>query len=266
MDEQEGHPPEETQATPEQEQQTPAPAPQAAPEDLSALKARLEEKESFIGRQSKEIGDLRGELGYLRTMMEGLQSGRQQEPEPAPQVGTPQFNWENPAESVNRLIEERLKAAEAQRQRTDQERRAREAQVNYYEGKESAYKSDKYLYEGIEQEVERAVYESYRNGILNERSLASPETWKTAAQLIRLRKGEFDRLKPPATKPMTAPQSETPTAKPMRFEDVPITVDEETRRWGRGQGLTDKQIEEIIKGEAQAKAKGQNVAQRSYGE
>jgi len=255
---------------PEPQPQAPAPAPAAVtPEDPGVLKARLEEKESFIGRQSKEIGDLRNQLGYLQSMVEGIQTARPSEPvreTPSPPSGTPADFFDRPMDYVDRRVEEKLRTIEERRQKQDMDSRAREAQSNFYDGKEQAYKTDKRLYEGIEQEVERALHESYRAGILNERSLASPKTWQRAAQLIHLERGEFDRLTPPAPKPVAATQTETPSGRPMQYGDVSVEVDEDTRRWGRGQGLSDKQIEELIRKEAGARGKGQNIARQGYGD
>lgn len=254
----EGSEPAATESTPTTP--TPTVTPTVTPDETAALKARLEEKESFIGRQSAEVGTLRNEVGYLRSMVEQSQAGRQQVPveQRPPETARTKINWDDPDGSISRLVEERIQASESQRQKQDMERRASEARSNFYEGKDAAYKTDKRLYEGIEGRVEQALYESYRSGILNERSLANPKTWQRAAQLIRLEGGEYDRLQPPAVQPTRPTQTETPQGRPISTEEVSVEIDDETRRWGRGQGLTDKQIEELIEREMKATSQGLN--------
>lgn len=72
-------------ATPEEEEGT--------PEDVDVLKARLAEKDSFIGRQSTEIGELRSRL-------EALESSRREDEE------TPEISF-IPAEMAERIIANR---------------------------------------------------------------------------------------------------------------------------------------------------------------
>lgn len=253
-----------TSGEPETQPSTPqAPAQPVTPDELAVLKARLEEKDNFIGKQTNIVGDLRNEVGYLRSMVEQFQQPRKQEPvETAPERPRQKINWDYPEESIEKLVEERLQAKERAREQEDRQRRATEAQSNFYDGKEAAYREDKKLYEGIETEVEKAIYESYRSGILNERSLANPKTWKRAAQLLRLERGETDRLISHSPTPTRPTQTETPVGRPISTEDVSVEIDEETRRWGREQHLTDKQIEEIIGNEMKAALDGKNKTVR----
>ena len=67
-----------SRGTPEGEEGTPE-----GVEDVSALQARLEEKDSFIGRQANEIGELRARLEALEARKE----------EPAPQQDSPEITF-----------------------------------------------------------------------------------------------------------------------------------------------------------------------------
>jgi len=51
----------------------------------------------------------------------------------------------------------------------------------------------------------------------------------------------------------------------MQYGEASIEIDDETRRWGRGQGLSDKQIEELMRKEAKARSEGKNIARQGYG-
>ena len=106
-DEKVGTPDASQQGSGEPEQQPTTPAPQGTPENVEVLRARLEEKEKFIGRQANEIGELRAAMGRLQSLVEGQQLERQREPEPepAPDLGTPHFgwDWDKPVESAKAI-------------------------------------------------------------------------------------------------------------------------------------------------------------------
>ena len=272
-DEKVGTPDASQQGSGEPEQQPTTSAPQGTPENAETLKARLEEKEKFIGRQANEIGELRAAMGRLQSLVEGQQLERQREPEPepAPDLGTPHFgwDWDKPVESAEaiaeRVAEKRLRQIEAERAKREAERMAVDAKSSFFEGKEAAFKGpDKHLFEGIEDQVAQLVYESYRNGIINTHSLANPKTWQKAAQLYWLEKGDYSRLVPKPIQPTKPTQTETPAGKPVGTEEFVFEIDEETRRWGHEQGLTDKQIEELYQKELRAVREGKNRATRRY--
>ena len=237
--------PEQTPSAPVQ-----APAPPVTPDEVAILKARLEEKESFIGKQANEVG-------YLRSMVEQFQQARTQEPvEQAPERTRQKINWDNPDESIERLVEEKLQAKERAREQSERARRDVEAKSNFYEGRDTAFKENKRLYEGIEDAVSQAVQNAYQSGLINERSLASPRTWKRAAQLILLEQDKLDRLVSTGPTPVKPTATETPVARPISTEEVSYTISEEDRRWGRDQGLSDKQLEELAEIGLKAVAEG----------
>ena len=270
-DELTGHPPEETPATQQPEPAPPAAAPSAATpaEDASALKARLEEKESFIGRQTNEIGDLRSKLGYLQSQIEAQERFRERPVEQPPVEGTrPKFDLDrflaDPENAVEQIVNARLRFSEAQRERQDTERRAQVAYSNFTNAWGRATKEDPKLYEGIESVVQDTVKNSYRSGIVNEYSI-TPETIKMAAQMIRLQRGENKYFAPPQVSPVHPTASETPGARPMRQEELSVEIDEATRRFAKERGLTDKQVQEYMQKELKAKVRGQNAARLGYG-
>jgi hypothetical protein len=258
------------QATPEPAPPEPAPAPARTPDELVEIKARLDEKDKFIGRQTSEIGDLRRQLDYLSGQVAAT-AERSNEPavRPSAPTRTPDEFFNRPYENVEQIVEERLRARDTQRQQEEQNRQAYEARANFMDGKEAAMKDDKRLFEGIEDQVSQAVWNAYQGGAINYRSLASPKTWKMAAKMLLLEKDDpslYERVKPPKIQPTSVTQTETPNARARDYGTVAVEIDEDTRRWGRDQGLTDKQIEEIVHRELVAKSRGKNISNRSYGE
>jgi len=273
MEETTGHPPEATPVAPEpQPAPPPAPASEGLPvEDIGALKARLDDKDKFIGRQTNEIGDLRSQLDYLRGHVEALERTRQvpEEEEPTPEEPRPKFNWEDPEASVEQIVQIRLAAsmqtAEQQRSQESAAMRAQIAYTNFNNSWAQAVKDDPRLYEGIEGIIQETVKNSYKGGILNEYNI-TPQTIRLAAQMVRLNKGEIDRLSPQRMPPVQPTVSETPTARPMRNqEEVSVEIDDRMRQYGRDKGLSDKQIEDFVKKELDARMKGQNAARLGYG-
>ena len=235
----------------------PAPA-TATPDDASLLKARLEEKDSFIGRQANELGSLRNEVGYLRSLVEQAQARSQEPVESVPATPTrTKINWDNPDESIDRLVEEKFQARERAREQSDRARRAQVAQANFESAFEQAKRENPKLFEGIDKEVQYAVQNTFQSGLINEYNI-TPKTVKRAAQLIWLEKDSPDRIVPSSPTPVRPTATETPVARPISTEDVSVEIDEETRKWGREQGLNDKQIDELVGNELQAVAKGLN--------
>jgi len=248
------------------------------PDKLADIESRLAEKEKYIGQQSNVIGDLRRQLDYLTGQVQATAERlNQPDDEPsAPPEGTPDEFFNRPYDAVRRVVERELQAERTQRMQEEQARQAQEAQANYYEGRDAAYRGNKRLFDGMEDRVEAAVYGAYRAGALSARSLASTKTWERAAKLILLEQDDqslYERVKQPKVQPTSPVQTETPNGRPRDFGAVSIEIDEETRRWGRNfrdddhpHGLSDKEIEEIVKGELREKAPGgRNRASRSYG-
>jgi hypothetical protein len=247
----------------EQKESPPSPPPQATPDESAALKARLEEKESFIGRQANELGELRKQTQYLQSMVEQFQMSRNQEPvEQSPPQGTPtKINWDDPDGSIARLVEEKLAAKEAQRQKFDQQRRAQVAYANFNNSWEEAIKRSPKLFEGIEPVVQQSVKNAFQSGIVNEYNI-TPSFIEKAARLILVDKGDFDRLIPQSPKPTRPTETETPTGRPISTEEVSVEIDERTRRFAQEQGLTEKQALEIMQGELKAASQGLNKSVR----
>jgi len=240
------------------ESPSPAPVAPATPDEAALLKARLEEKDAFIGRQSTELGTLRNELGYLRSMVEQVQQARPQEPVEQPTERTrAKIDWDHPDESLEHWFESKMQARERTREQHEQTRRAQMAEANFSNSWELAKQSDPKLYEGIEDKVRFAVQNTFRSGMLNEYSI-TPKTIKRAAQLIWLEEGKPDKIVPHTPTPTKPIPTETPSGRPISTEEVSVEVSESDYKWGESQGLTRKQTEEIIQKELGEAARGNN--------
>ena len=256
---------------PQEGQTPPTPGTPALPDKFQGKSAEeiasaYLEVERKLGAQSDEVGQLRNELAYMKGMVEqGFQKTQAQEA--TPQVGTrwnidPDTFYQKPVDSVDLIVQQRIKEYETQRQQEEQKREEAEAQANYLRGREGAFRQSPKLFEGIEKDVENLVYASYKNKAVNKWSLSDPETWTTAAQLVWLKRKDFNRIIPQSPKPVSAVQTENPQAgRPLSIEEMPIEVSQELRDFWKAEGLSEKEGMEQLKREMEAKAQGLN---RSY--
>jgi len=158
-----------------------------------------------LGGQAKEIGDLRNNLAFSKQLRElELQRVRESGSQATQQQEEPRavWNFEQPVESVEQIVDKRLDAREKKRQQGDLKRVQDEAKSYYAEGRSLSMKQSPGLFEGIERETEDAVYNSYMTGIIGAHDLRNPEAWNMAAKLIHLRDGKIDRLQPAAVQPV----------------------------------------------------------------
>jgi len=205
-------------------------------------------------------------LSYMQGMVEqGFQRPQAQEaiPPPGPKWNIdPDAFFQKPVDNVDMIVQQRIKEYEERQKAENQKRDEAEAKANYLEGRDSAYKQNKRLFEGIEQNVDNLLYESYRMGAVSKQSLRNPKTWERAAQLVWLEKGDVSKIAPSGPRPVTATQTENPQAgKPMSIDEAPLEADEATRKFWEEQGLSEKEGMEQLRNELKAKAAGLN---RSY--
>jgi len=225
------------------------------------------ELEKRLGSQSEEVGQLRDKLSYMQGMVEqGFQRPQAQEatPPPGPKWNIdPDAFFQKPVDNVDMIVQQRIKEYEERQQAENKRRDEEEAKSNYQEGMDMAYRQNKRLYEGIEQATANLVYESYRRGAINKSSLRNPKTWEMCAKNIWLAKDDLSRLVSPSLRPVTATQTESPQAgKPQSFEEAPPEVDEETRRFWKEQGLSEKEGMEVMRKEMEAVATKKNWSRR----
>lgn len=252
-----------------------------SPEELTKI---IAEQEKMIGQQSTVINTQKEDLGRYETQQPqtpqyqqpgqfpnpynpygapqdqsmgypGYQPGYQQPqpffPQPGmPQWGQPQpeqFNYENPMESINKAVEQRLAMAEQKRQQDEIRKYSFEMKNAYDEGKYKAFKSNPKLFKGIEQSVEGGIMAGVQRGVFTTADLRREDTWEMAGKLARLQRNEFSYLQPEQQPAISAPHSETPAG--IKEETmIPVTLTPEEQAWKRMTGLTDEDVQVIKKG------------------
>ncbi len=215
-----------------------------------------------LGGQAKTIGDLKNNLAYSDQLRE-LAMQRNREPQPV-QAEEPKADWnfEKPIESVEQIVDKRLAAREKKAQEYNLQHVREEAQSNYAEGRRISMKRNPALYEGVEREVENAVYEGYQRGQAKLYDLRNPDAWDIVAKMIHLRDNRIDRLQPTAIQPVETIEGQLPTPAPPGTTEKPFTGldynDRETQKMMEQFGLTKEEAEENVKGEQEAIARGES--------
>jgi len=228
------------------------------------LRKMVTDTQKELGGQAKEIGDLRNNLAFSKQLRElELQRARDAGSQAAQQPQEPRVDWnfEKPVESVEQIIDKRLDAREKTAQQYNMQRVQEEAQSNYAEGRRLSMKRNPTLYEGIEREVEDAVYEGYQRGHAKLHDLRSPDAWDIVAKMIHLRDNRIDRLQPAAVQPVETVGGELPTPAKPGTTEKPFTgldyTDRDVQKMMDQYGLTKEDAEEIIKEEQEAIARGE---------
>jgi len=232
-----------------------------SPTDLIKM---VTDAQKELGSRAKHIGDLENNLAFSKQLRElELQRARESGSQAAQQPQEPKVDWnfEKPVESVEQIIDKRLNARERTAQQYNVQRVREEAQSNYAEGRRTSMKRNPALYEGIEREVEDAVYEGYQRGHAKLHELRSPDAWDIVAKMIHLRDNRIDRLQPAAIQAVETVGGELPTPARPGTTEKPFTgldyTDEEVQKMVKQYGLTKEEAEEIVKGEQEAIARGE---------
>jgi hypothetical protein len=187
-----------------------------SPDELVSM---LKNQESMISKQGNDIGELRNEITRSRDEQRlALEQDRRlreyAQPAQAPQQPSyvppdeKVFDYEKPVSSVRQVFQSEWEAREAARQRYEQQMNMERAQTAYVRGRDRVFSRKDPLYEGIESKVESLVQQTYMGGKMSVDDLKDEETWETAAQIIRVRNKEFDKLIRPKTQPVSAPFGE----------------------------------------------------------
>jgi len=170
-----------------------------SPQELIAV---LTERESMIGKQSRDVKEARDEATYLRQLVESGGETKPAEPE-KPET---QFDWANPGGSIRQYVGEAMAEFQARTQAT-------RAEHCYMKGMKDAMASRPELFEGIEDNVKALVKDAYMNKtIRNPDDLENPETWYGTAGLIRFVKSgyKFPESKGSKVRAMSATDTEKP--------------------------------------------------------
>lgn len=244
------------------------------PEELIQV---LKDKETELGRRSTEIGTLRDDRDRYRQDAEDQRRTAElivQQPQPQTPAGhdpygrplapvTPQeprqFQYENADAEVRRIIQE--EGTKNQRQviqaavKTAWEEGAKAFPV----GRNAAIQKYPELLRGIEREVEDEVKNFYapqaKQGIFVHQFVADPNTWKIAAENVRVRRGEYE-IAPRKGPPVKSTPTETPTSGRTPLSEVTNTTeldwnDPKVRQVMADSGMTKEEVRKVIEEEQQ---------------
>lgn len=238
------------------------------PDDLIRM---LEEREQSISKQGAEVGDLRKEIERTREEMRALELERRAResmgaqpqgfapPEPKrPTLDEEAWDYQRPVTSTAKIVDQMVRAEldrrEQSRMQYEQQVRFERAKMNFVEGRDAAYSNKTPLYEGIEGTVENALYAAWADGRIHDDDLRRPKTWETMAQLIRLNRGEVDKLTA-RRQGVTAPLSDTPTQVKQGFGvagsalDFDESSDALLKGLGQAAGITSReQAADLLRG------------------
>ncbi len=218
-----------------------------SPEQLAKI---LDDQERLMGRQAQELGQARelAESWYQRAQQVTAPPQEPTKPE------TTDWDYEKPVDSTERIVERKL----AERDKRSFEERKRDlyqrTTLAFRDGQDN-FKANPKLYEGIEDEVRTTVAQFYAPWIEQGQDVSDllrrKDVWDTAAQVIRVRRNEFDKLAPQHPKGMSAAYSETPNAARPQDKDDGITIEEDDRvefekNFGR-KPKNDAEIKEIYR-------------------
>jgi hypothetical protein len=236
-----------------------------SPEELISI---INEQNRYIGRQGNALGEVQALKQNLAELQNYVVQATQQREQPRQvQPQEPEFDLTNPRPYFQNMLNRELGARdqylqqmEQQRQAQEQQRIMSEAQVNYLEGREAAMGQNPELFEGIEADVETAIRQSFASRIISPAMLRSPKTWNMAAKVLRIERGEDDKL---ATRRSVKPVGVEKPGRSASIEDDEIILDEQDRKEMREQGWTEKEAKENIRYALKARQAGLQVDRRN---
>lgn len=252
-EEETGHPQTDTPATgtesaPAQSAPSDA-APQGTPDD--SLEKRLRDKDEYIGRLGKEVGDLRNELSSYRQMLSQNQGfGPAAPSQPQPGFGQPsfpqpedKFDWDNPLRAVDTRLDRKLSEFNAQ------------VSVNQAVGmapfaEQLARQSEPTLFREVGDQVRSVMANGIRTRTVDPRVVADPEMWKAMAWVALGQKRGYKLGN--QVNPVSPTVGESPSGnRPVDSDDI-VSLDDSAKEmiksWGEvSEGDVAKDVKELRK-------------------
>jgi hypothetical protein len=124
-------------------------------------------------------------------------------------------------------------------------------------GLNEAVTQNRELFDGIKDEVEARIAQQVRSGQIAPELLGMPLTWEAAATVVRLARGERDKIGTQRRTGMAAPTSGfQPTAR-KATDDDDVQLADEDREWMRTYGYDEKTLLDGLRRGRQMAMKGQ---------
>jgi hypothetical protein len=161
-----------------------------------------------VGNLRKDIDDIKNTASYYQNMAQDLQ--RKSEQGGKPEGNDIQFNYDNPLPSIEQVVERVLKKDRETRGKADKEQEYKRASMNFATGRGKAMKDNPDLFSGIENQLEKGMWQYYQNGNVTVDELRDSKTWENGARMIHMANENWERIVPPKVEPV----SPTPTEKP----------------------------------------------------
>lgn len=213
----------------------PAPEPSNIPErfqgkNLGEVVEMFEKAEKDRDRSGTEVGKLRGELdefrntaSYYQNMAQDLQG--KLEKGGKPEGDDPQFNYDNPLPSIREVVQLELKKERETRGKTEKEQEYKRASMNFATGRSKAMKDNPELFGGIENQLEKGMWQYYQNGNVTVDELRDSKTWENGARMIHMSNEDYERIVPPKVKPVSSTPTEKPSAAKTDLPDEAPTLE-----------------------------------------
>lgn len=239
MTDEQGHPTADTAPVapaPEPAQSPDAPsAPQGTPED--GVEKRLRDKDEYIGRLGKELGDLRNQVESYRQMAtqgQGFGPAAPPQPQgfyppnaPQPPQESDKFDWDNPLRTVDTRLDRKLSDFAQQMTVNQAVSMAQWAEA-------TAKQSDPALFNEVGDQVRAVMVQGIRTRTVDPRVVSDPEMWKTMAWVALGQKKGFKLGN--QVNPVSPTMTESPTGSRSVDAEDAVTLDATARAminsWG----------------------------------
>lgn len=239
------------------------------PEELIQV---LKDKETELGRRGTEIGTLRDDATRLRQDMDDQRRtaeliAQQPQPQtaygqstygqPVPTEEPKQFQYEQADAEVRRIVQEEGTKSRQQALQSAAKFAWDAGAKAFPVGRNAALQKYPDLMRGIEGEVETMIKDVYgqqaRQGIPVDQVVSDPNTWKIAAENVRVKRGEYE-VTPRKAPPVRSTPTETPTSGRTPLSEVSNTTeldwgDPKVREMMAASGMTKEEVRKVIEDE-----------------
>jgi regulator of replication initiation timing len=216
--------------------------PKYAGKSTKELADALKEMESSFGKREQEFGELKKRLStmeeetrrvqyearmkefYAQQEIENARRASESKREPKP-ISEDEYDITKPVSSTVKIVRDELKEAfnalKEEQQKQEMKSRGETAKRLYEQGFKSALRGNPELMQGVEQDVQNAMYDAYSRGKIGLDDLGNEDMWHMMARNAKWLKGE--EVPTPRAKERSEERS---------FADVPVRVSPSSAQTG----------------------------------
>ena len=207
-----------------------------------------------VGNLRKEVDEIKNTASFFQNTAQELQSKLERGRVKPEGEETPDLTgfYDNPVPLVQQVIQRELKKDRETRDKTEKEREYQRASMNFATGRGTAMKNNPELFRGIENQLEKGMWQYYQKGNVSVDELRDSKTWENGARMIHMANENFDRIVPAKVIPVTPTETEKPgTVKTETPEEAPkVELDafgEEMRDHAIKGGMEEKDFNKLVK-------------------